>query len=101
MEVEENPREPHFISEDPKKHETWKQFKLLIWKNWLIFRRNPRSSMFQIITPVFICLYMLLLQNVLNIGQDTDMLSPPTENINEITKCWNKDCNTIGIAVTT
>ena len=57
--------------------------------------------MFQIITPVFICLYMLLLQNVLNIGSDTDMTSPPVEDINEITKCWNKDCNTIGIAVTT
>ena len=68
MEVEENPREPQLRPEDPKKYETWKQFKLLIWKNWLIFRRNPRSSMFQIITPIFICLYMLLLQNVLNIG---------------------------------
>ena len=29
------------------------------------------------------------------------MTSPPVEDINEITKCWNKDCNTIGIAVTT
>ena len=29
------------------------------------------------------------------------MLSPPTENIHDITKCWNDNCNTVGIAITT
>jgi hypothetical protein len=44
---------------------------------------------------------MLLLQVVLDVGMDTELVDTENVPINEIAKCWNEDCTTIGIAVTT
>lgn len=38
------------------------QFKILLWKNWLLFRKNIKNTLFLLLTPVLAILLVLLLQ---------------------------------------
>lgn len=37
---------------------SYEKFKILLWKNWIIQKRNPKAAIFEILFPV---LFMLLL----------------------------------------
>ncbi len=79
----------------------FKQTKLMTWKNYLVFTRNIRPTLFQLFTPVAICLILLFLQSLVNnfskglINRDPEIIT--LKNIN---KCiYPDDCTTIGYGI--
>ena len=78
-----------------------KQTRLMIWKNYLVALRNYKLSLFQIITPIFICLLLVVLQVIMNVYNSLYInKNPGVIPINKIDKCVNpSDCITIGYAL--
>ena len=77
------------------------QTKLLMWKQYLIFTRNLKSTLFQVFTPVLICIFLVLLQQLANYSMSTMVVrTPDVLTLNSIPKCYGTDCITIGIAYT-
>lgn len=78
----------------------WDQYKLLLWKNYLITIRNSKALLFQVLAPVFICLFLvgldLLTQSML-VWEDP---YPELVQIDGIPKCVGKECITLGIGLT-
>jgi hypothetical protein len=78
-----------------------KQIRLMTWKNYLVFSRNLKPSLFQLFTPVIICLILLLLQGLVSswstgfINKNPDLIP-----LNAIDKClYPNDCTTIGYGI--
>jgi hypothetical protein len=100
-----------FITQEKRsflKHEkqSWfskfiKQTRLMTWKNYLVSSRNYKLTLFQIFTPIFICLLLVLLQIVLNIYNTLYVnKNPNIIPISNIRKCSiPSDCVTIGYAL--
>ena len=75
--------------------------KCLMWKQFLVFRRNLKSTLFQLFTPLFICLFLLMLQQVAQISLKSMVNKhPSTESIQRIPKCWGSGCITLGVGFT-
>ena len=76
----------------------YKQTKLMMWKNYLVFTRSLKPTVFQLITPVLICLILLSLQGLMNIySNNVKNLSPQVVNLHNLEKCrYPEDCTTIG-----
>jgi hypothetical protein len=79
----------------------WKQVGLMSWKNWLVFSRNLKPTLFLFSTPVAICLLLILLQTLVNnfseglVNRNPDLI--PLTNLD---RCmYPNDCTTIGYGV--
>jgi len=73
----------------------------MIWKNYLVFKRNPKQTFFQIFTPIFICLLLFFLQNILN-KYNTSFINrdPEIQELKSIERCRApQDCTTIGYGI--
>jgi hypothetical protein len=77
------------------------QTNLMIWKNYLIFLRNIKMTIFQLLTPIFICVLLILMQFILDefstgyINKDPELI--PLENIAQCK--FPDDCITIGYGI--
>lgn len=77
------------------------QVKLLLWKQYLLFSRNLKSTLFQIFTPVCICIFLVLLQQLATYSMSTMTdKHPPDLSLSKIPKCYGSGCITLGIAYT-
>lgn len=75
--------------------------RVLMWKQYLLFKRNIKSTLFQLLTPVFICIFLLALQQFATYGFMNNVTPhPPTISVSKIPKCFGSDCITLGIAFT-
>lgn len=81
--------------------EIWKQVKLMTWKNYLLFRRNLKPTIFCILTPVAICLVLVILQPIVNIyTEDLSNKNPDLIYLDKLDRCVNpKGCTTIGYGI--
>lgn len=75
--------------------------RVLLWKQYLLFKRNIKSTLFQLLTPVFICIFLVCLQQFANYGfMNNVMPNPPVISVSKIPKCYGSGCVTLGIAFT-
>lgn len=42
---------------------TWRKFRLLLWKNWLLQWRHKYELLFEILIPVLFCLVLVLFRS--------------------------------------
>jgi hypothetical protein len=78
-----------------------KQTRLMTWKNYLVFSRNIRPTMFQLLTPVMICFLLLFLQSLVNnFTKGLENKNPEEIPLKSINKCkYPEDCTTIGYGI--
>lgn len=78
------------------------QVKLLLHKQFLVFTRNFKSTLFQIFTPVFLCIFLVCLQQLADYSMSTQVDKHPSVfQVNKIPKCYGSECITVGIGLTT
>ena len=79
----------------------WLQTHLLLWKQYLVFTRNLKSTLFQLFTPVFICIFLVLLQQLSNYSTSLmQVKTPDIVSMSKIPKCYGSGCITVGIGYT-
>lgn len=78
-----------------------KQTKLMTWKNYLVFSRNIKPTVFQIFTPVFICIILVILQVLVNNFNTSFVNKNPTSKpLENLHKCmYPEDCATVGYGI--
>jgi hypothetical protein len=78
-----------------------KQIRLMTWKNFLIFTRNLKPTIFQMMTPILICILLVFIQMLVdNFAQGLINKNPEILKLNEIPKCkYPEDCITIGYGI--
>jgi len=74
--------------------------KLLLQKNFLLYRRNYRTILFQILTPIIICIFLVILQEIAEDALDYSNLNTQVYGMDTFPKCYGKDCITLGVATT-
>eukprot|EP01088_Endostelium_zonatum_P016705 TRINITY_DN4623_c0_g1_i1.p1 TRINITY_DN4623_c0_g1~~TRINITY_DN4623_c0_g1_i1.p1 ORF type:complete len:965 (+),score=237.77 TRINITY_DN4623_c0_g1_i1:83-2977(+) len=52
-----------------------KHFILLLWKNWLLIKRSPRSILLQLATPFLFILFLFVIQKVVSSSRNGDLYS--------------------------
>jgi len=79
----------------------FKQTRLMTWKNYLVFTRNIRPTIFQLLTPVMICILLLFLQGIVdNFSKGLENKNPEIIPLKNINKCkYPEDCTTIGYGI--
>jgi len=79
----------------------FKQTKLMTWKNYLVFSRNIKPTIFQIFTPVFICLILVILQILVNNFNSSFInKNPIPKNLENLQKCmYPNNCTTVGYGI--
>jgi hypothetical protein len=93
-----NPREQPLRKKPSYLRLCFKQTKLMLWKNYLVFKRSLKSTIFQIITPILICSLLLFLQILMNYySSNVKNLNPDVVKLNNLERCtYPEDCTTIG-----
>lgn len=78
-----------------------KQTKLMTWKNYLVFSRNIKPTVFQIFTPVFICIILVVLQILVNNFNSSFInMDPVPTHLDNLHRClYPSDCATIGYGI--
>lgn len=78
-----------------------KQTNLMIKKNYLVFSRNIKPTLFQIFTPVIVSLILLLLQVLCNNYSESFInRDPKSLKISNLDKCrYPDDCVTVGYGI--
>lgn len=90
-----------FASISKKPNSFWLHSKVLIWKQFLVFSRNFKSTLFQIGTPVFICLFLLSLQQFATYAFTSTIDKNPDDiSVSKVPMCYGSGCITIGIGYT-
>lgn len=51
---------------------TWDKFLLLSWKNWIIQRRHPVQTLFEVLVPVLVCALLILIRGLVVVNEYTD-----------------------------
>ena len=77
-----------------------KQVRILLWKNFIIFKRNYKTTLFQFITPIAVCLLLFFLQR-LTLAYTTSFKNkiPKTKDL-RINKCtFPEDCITVAYSL--
>lgn len=76
----------------------FKQTKLMLWKNYLVFTRSLKPTIFQLITPILICTLLLFLQILMKYySSNVKNLNPQIVQLNNLERCtYPEDCTTIG-----
>ncbi|ELU00468.1 hypothetical protein CAPTEDRAFT_187826, partial [Capitella teleta] len=57
--------------------ESWKQFKLLLWKNWLLQKRKKLLTAFEIGVPVLFAVVIMLVRQLVDATQYNDITTWP------------------------
>jgi hypothetical protein len=79
--------------------ENWLFLRLLLWKNYLLFRRNIKTTIFQVLVPIAICVYLIALQAVADEASDYSDKDPDTYTLSGIEDCYGDDCITLGVSL--
>jgi hypothetical protein len=76
----------------------WKQTKLMTWKNYLVFRRNYKQVLFQILVPISICILLVILQKIVDVYNSYFIdRNPESRVLQNLLRCEvPEDCVTIG-----
>lgn len=74
--------------------------KLLLRKNFLLYKRNYRTTLFQILTPIIVCLFLVILQAIADDVLDYSDVNTSVYEMDTFPKCIGDDCITIGVATT-
>lgn len=82
---------------DLKEH--WLFLRLMMWKNYLLFKRNIKSTLFQVLVPIAICVYLITLQAVADAAVDYADKNPDDYVLSGIEDCYGDDCITLGISL--
>ena len=79
----------------------FKQSKLMIWKNYLVSTRNYKPTLFQLITPIAICILLICLQYTLDVYNSHFInKDPEIIELKNVSKClYPDDCTTIGYGI--
>ncbi len=77
------------------------QTRLMVWKNYLLFKRNFKPTFFQLATPSIICFILVVIQLVLDIYTSTFINKhPDILKLEKIDKCTiPSNCTAIGYGV--
>ena len=73
---------------------------LFLWKQHLIFRRNPKLLLFQLLTPIFISLFLLYLEHLAQVSLDHSTTHPDIHSLNRLEPCTGPDCFSLGLGYT-
>ena len=78
-----------------------KQTNLMIKKNYLVFSRNIKPTLFQIFTPIAVSLILILLQVLCdNYSESFIDRNPASHEISNLRKCiYPDDCVTVGYGI--
>lgn len=47
----------------------WDKFLLLTWKNWIIQLRHPIQTIFEVLVPILICAFLILIRGLVDITE--------------------------------
>ena len=80
------------------------QIFLLMRKNYLIYQRNWKVSLFQLLSPLLIFLLLLFFQNIANNVTEVNEVNPPISQLSKIPKCFGpendrKNCISVGYGI--
>lgn len=53
----------------------WDKFLLLSWKNWLIQFRHPIQTVFEVLIPVCVCAFLILIRSLVEVSEELKPLS--------------------------
>lgn len=53
----------------------WDKFMLLSWKNWLIQFRHPIQTAFEVLIPVCVCAFLILIRSLVDVSEELKPLS--------------------------
>ena len=75
--------------------------RLMLWKNFLIFKRNYISTLSILLTPVFVCLLLSTVQYICTMHSSTIKEEhPPIEPVSALSRCTvPSDCTTIAYSI--
>ena len=78
-----------------------KQTNLMVKKNYQVFSRNIKPTLFQIFTPVAVSLILILLQVLCNNYSESFInKNPKSQKISNLEKCeYPQDCVTVGYGI--
>lgn len=78
-----------------------KQIKILLWKNYLVSKRNLKSTLFQLLTPMCVCLVLYCLQSIFTDYTSSFVKYNPEQEQLIVNKCtYPKDCVTVSFGLT-
>jgi ATP-binding cassette subfamily A (ABC1) protein 3 len=60
----------------------WDKFLLLSWKNWLIQFRHPIQTAFEVLIPVCVCAFLILIRSLVEVSEELKPLSWNPVDIN-------------------
>ena len=53
----------------------WDKFMLLSWKNWLIQFRHPIQTVFEVLIPVCVCAFLILIRSLVDVSEELKPLT--------------------------
>lgn len=78
----------------------WKQTRLMTWKNYLVFSRNIKPTIFQLTTPIAICIILVLVQSLMDNFTEGFINKNPELIPISLDKClYPSNCTTIGYGI--
>ena len=86
------------VPERPAKSLFCLHLTLLLWKNYKLFSRSLKLTLFQLATPVFFCLLIVYLQWLTDSYTSLSMPNP-TSDVGPMQHCIGEDCITIGYGI--
>ena len=77
---------------------------LLLNKNFIIIKRNKKVTLFQLLSPVLVCLLIIFWQTIANIVTEYTEINPEISSPSKISKCISPEysslpCITIGYGI--
>ncbi|KAG5683919.1 hypothetical protein PVAND_013177 [Polypedilum vanderplanki] len=61
----------------------WDKFLLLSWKNWLIQIRHPIQTVLEVMIPILVCAFLILIRGLVDVSEETEALKFPPIVTNE------------------
>lgn len=71
----------------------------LLWKNYLIFKRNLSSFLLLIFSPLIVFIIITIIQKMANEVLEYEELNPPIKRTSKIFKCQEEKCVTLAYGV--
>ncbi len=71
----------------------------LLWKNYLLFKRNLFPFFFLFFSPLLVFIIIIIIQKNANYIFEHEELNPPIQKSPKISKCKEENCVTLGYAV--
>ncbi len=72
--------------------------RLLLWKNYKLFTRSLKMTLFQLVTPIFFCLLIVYLQWLAD-GYTSLSMPNPSSEVGPMKHCIGEDCVTVGFGI--